>query len=362
MIKLKTLIEAISPDKSEYEKAADRSEYKSINVYMDKHGVVYIDDFMSTKDPVPYEDTNAKLQLYYPDKRVRIFKNKLHGNKINPGQQQLLSILLKKGIIDSSWKVAFSDYEGYYTGGYGSYSHKLGKYEKLPPNFWKRNSRIDLGENLKLYHGTSDLELPTIMKYGLRPLGSKHTVAGQETRIRLEDNKNFLYLAGTFSDAFRYAQTKARSNMLRIDKQKYEYVQYNEWGQWFIKPVVLLVQLPDFTKLRSDDDRIISIIKAKAYELWKAMDPEKKGMEQILSAEWFKLHGLNYKPEQIEDYLWTISDNGCNFVLTHVDKSEWKNWKASLGEFNQVGYEGIIPPNYIEVIDLTDVISPKDDK
>lgn len=358
MIKLKSLIEAISPDKEEFEKAAQKSEYKIITIYMDNKGIVYIDDLKSNKSPVEFENTKAKLDLDYNNYRIRIWKYGVHGNQISPGIQQLLSILLKKGVVDSSWKVSFGDYEGW-NRGYGDYVHRHGEYENLPPNFWKRNSRISIGENLKLYHGTSDLELPTILKYGLRPLGSKYTVGGSESRLRTEFNKNFLYLIGTFQDAFRFAKSKARSNMLRIDKEKYDYVQYYNWKDWFIKPVVLLITLPDFTKLRSDDDRIISMLKEKGRALWKSMDNKQREIEKIKTAEWFNKHGANYKPEQIEDYLWIISDYGFKPALELIDKSEWKNWKASLKLDNQVAYEGIIPPNYITVVDLGKVVSTK---
>jgi hypothetical protein len=353
-----TTTEAISPEKSEYEKAAQSSEYKVISVYMDKKGVIYIDNRMSNKPPIAYEDIKAHLDLNYNNNEVRIFKDALHGNKIDSGTQQLISALLKKGVIDSSWKVTFSDYEGWHRG-YGDYIYKMGEYEKLPPNFWARNRRVNLGENLILYHGTSDLELPTILKYGLRPLGTKHTVGGAETRMRVEDNKNILYLTGTFVDAFRFAQSKARSNMLRVDKKQYDYVQYYGWKDWFIKPVVLLVRLPDFTRLRSDDDRIIGLIKTKTDQLWKALDEPQKKIEQEKSVKWFSERGVNYEPERIESYLWAISDNGFETVLKHIDKSEWKNWKASLKSHNQVGYEGIIPPNYLTVVDLNKVVPVK---
>lgn len=358
MIKLKYLIEAISPDKGEYDAAAKKSKYGNITVILSDKGVIYIDDPETYKSPIPHENTIARADLWFDKTIIRIYKAKLHGNKINPATQQLISALVKNKIIDSSWKVNFSDNEGWYRG-YGDYVIRKGEFDDLPPNFWKRNSRVDIGENLTLYHGTSDLELPTILKDGLRPLGSKHTIAGPETRLRTEYNKNFLYLAGTFQDAFRFAKSKARGNMLRTNKQEYSYVEHWEWGRWFIKPVVLLIRLPDFTNLRSDDDRVISLIKAKGYELWKTLTPEQKTEQQIKSAQWFKEHEINYKSEHITDYLWTISDNGFNSVLKHIDKAEWKNWKASLGSHNQVGYEGVIPPNYITVVDLDRVVSKK---
>ena len=359
MIMLKSLLvsEAFVPDKAEFEKELARSEHKVISVLMDKSGKVYIDDPVSYKSPIENEQTKARLRLNYNNNEVDIYKDKLHGNKIDAAAQQMISALLKVGVIDSSWKVSFSDDEGYYL--HGKYSMRKGEYEGLPPNFWKRNTRVDLGENLIFYHGTSDLELPTIKKYGLRPLGMEHTAGGHETRLRVEDNKNTLYLTGTFVDAFRYAQIKARSNMLRVDKTQYQWVEHWEWERWFIKPVVLSVRIPDFTRLRSDDDRVIRIIKDKADKLWDSMSEEQKQVEKELSVKWFKEHGINYEPYQIESYLWTISQNGFEKALKLIDKNEWKDWKASLGSHNQVGYQGVIPPQYLRVIDLMNVTYKK---
>jgi hypothetical protein len=45
MILLKNILfEAFVPDKSEFDNASDKSEYKIIDVYMDRRGKVYIDD------------------------------------------------------------------------------------------------------------------------------------------------------------------------------------------------------------------------------------------------------------------------------------------------------------------------------
>lgn len=355
MIKLKSLIisEAFAPSKADFEQALAKSEYKILTVRMDKKGIIYIDDPVSYKSPVENTEIKSSLKLNYDDNEIDIYRTKLHGNKIDAGTQQLISALLKAGVIDSSWKTSFSDESGYYL--QGQYSYKKGDYEGLPPNFWKRNTRVDLGENLILYHGTSDLELPTIMKYGLRPLGMGHTVAGHETRLRVEDNKDTLYLAGIFDDAFGYAKTKARSNMRRLDKTQYQYVEHSEWERWFIKPVVLSVRVPDFTRLRSDDDRIIQLIKEKATKLWNSMPADQKQMEQELSVKWFKEQGMTYDPEQIESYLWTISQNGFEKAIKLIGKEEWSDWKSSLKSHNQIGYKGVIPPQYIRVIDLTKV-------
>jgi hypothetical protein len=356
MIKLKSLLlEAFVPDKSEFKNAVANSEYKIIRIVMTKHGQVYIED---APPEIPSEDIKVRATLNYNDDSIDFYTSQVHGNKISPSAQQLIAALTKRGVIDSSWKVKFNDKEGYYLN--GDYVYKYGEYENLPPNFWKRNTRVDIGENLKLYHGTTEIELPNIKKYGLKPLGFKTTIGGTETRLRIEDNKNFIYLTGTFVNAFGFAESKSRSNMLRIDKNQYQWTQYHGWDRWFIKPVVLLVTIPDFTKLRSDDDRLLSIIKSKARELWKNLPPNVKTHEQILSAEWFKQHGVDYKPEQISDYLWVISDNGFSQTIQHVDSQEWKNWKASLKSHNQVAYEGTIPPNYLQVIDLHKVFRKND--
>lgn len=360
MIKLKTLcIEAFVPNKNEFDAAVARSEYKIIDIYMDRGGKVFIDDReVATSIPDP-KDVSARITLDFNNNKVRIYQTKVHGNKIEAGTQQLLSAILKNGIINTSWKVDFGDTEGWYKN--SKYVHTAGAYQNLPPNFWKRNTRIDVGENLTMYHGTSEKELPTILKYGLRPLGMKHTERGAESRVRLEENTDFLYLAGTFMGAMNYAKTKARWNMRSEDPTKYSWVEHWEWERWFIKPVVLLVRIPDFTKLRSDDDRVISLIKDKAYKLWEIISPEEKEKQKEMSAKWYQERGIKYTPNDISPYTWVTSDNGLDFVLKQFDKSEWNNWKKSLEDNNQIGYKGIIPPSHISIVDLEKTYQ-KDDK
>ena len=357
MIKLKNmLVEAFCPDKEDFEKAAQRSEHKVIGIEMNKRGVITIDDYTNIQPDTEEQLKNRKIsaRLNYNDNEIVIYNRELHGNKITPAAEQLISALAKKGVIDSSWKVAFHDYEGYHMG--GDYVTRKGEYEGMPPNFWKRNKRIDLGTNLILYHGTDDKVLPKILRYGLRPLGMEGTESGYETRLKLEHNKNFVYLSGTFQGGFFYANHKARWDMLTTDKAQYDYVQYWEWERWFIKPVVLLVTLPDFTKLRSDDDRVIGIIKDTGYKLWASLSPEQQEVEKQKSSKWYKDRGVDYEPERIEAYQWVTSDNGFEETLKHVSKDEWKDWKASLGSHNQVAYAGVIPPQYLKVLDLTKVI------
>ena len=357
MLKLKDILtEAFCPDKEEFEKAAQRSEYKIVEVWMDKNGVIAIDDYTNIPPTKPDDFKNRKstLRLNYNANEVVIYHTSLHGNKIASGTQQLLAALVKKGVIDSSWKVSFHDTEGYYLG--GSYVTRPGEFEGLPLNFWKRNKRVDLGENLVLYHGTDTKALPKILKYGLRPLGMEGVERGYESRLKVEYNKNFIYLSGTFQGAFLYAKNKARWDMMQTDKSQYDYVQHWEWERWFIKPVILLVTLPDFTKLRSDDDRVIGMIKEKGYELWAAMSPEQREAESEKSSKWYKDRGVNYGPEKIEAYQWVTSDNGFKIVLNHINQDEWKDWKSSLGSHNQVAYAGVIPPQYIKVLDLEKVI------
>lgn len=350
ILKLSDLLlqEAFVPDKSEFEKALAADENGIISLYMDDKGYVHID-----YPPFGGKGMKASAKLYYAKKRIILPKRYLHGNKITHGAAQLLKGLYKNDIVDAGWKVSFSDSEGYYMG--GQFKYRKGEYEDLPINFWKNNSPMGVGENLVMYHGTSDLQLPKIEKYGLRPLGFKGTFAGHETRLKTDWNKNTLYLAGTFDDAFRYAKLRALSDMRDTDPKNFEFLQHYEWERWTVKPVVILATIPDFTKLRSDDDRIISIIKEKGTELWKSMDDATRKAEQEKAVQWFKERGVNYTPDRIEDYLWSMTDSGLAQILSQIHPDEWKKWEESLSSHNQVGYEGTIPPKFLKVLDLKQV-------
>jgi hypothetical protein len=335
-------------NKDEFNDALNKSTIKYVGVEMDKKGKVYFNPDFDTK--LSYEDIKSYIVLNF-EKNIIEIRDKAIGNRIASGTQQLLQQLKKDNIIDSSWTVSFKDDEGLYKN--GEYTHVQGTFDKLPVSNWTQNKRINSGENLILYHGTSTEDLPTIMKYGLQPLGRKYTSSGSAARIRTEENKNFLYLATDFRTAYRYAKDRAGDQMRKLHKDKWQYVQYRDIEYWDIQPVVLEVTIPDFTKLKSDDDRIIRLMKDKADELWKQFSEEQKSKEWEQTKVWFQANaGFTPKESDKSSFYWIMSDIGLNYVLDRFDKSEWNNWKASIKSHQQVAYNGFIPTQYLKIKEL----------
>jgi hypothetical protein len=335
-------------NKDEFNDALSKSTIQYITVEMDKSGKVYFSPDFENK--VTYENRKAYFILNFKDNVVELRHGNV-GNRIDSGNQQLLQQLKKDNIINSEWTVSFKDDEGLYKN--GKYTHIQSTFDKLPVSYWNRTKRLNFGENLILYHGTSTEDLPTIMKYGLQPLGRKYTTPGSATRIRTEENKDFLYLATDFRTAYRYAKDRASSQMRRLHKKKWEYLQYRETQYWDIQPVVLEVTIPDFTKLKSDDDRVIRLMKDKAEELWNQLSDEEKSKEWEQTKLWFKkIAGFTPKETDKSSFYWIMSDNGLQYVLDRFDKSAWNDWKASIKSYQQVAYKGFIPPQYLKVKEL----------
>ena len=335
-------------NKDEFNDALSKSTIKYVTVEMDKSGKVYFSPDFENK--VTYDNRKATVVLNFKDNVVE-FRGGGIGNRMDSGGQQLLQQLKKDNIIDSSWTVSFRDDEGMYKK--GEYTHVRGTFDKLPVSYWNRTKRLNFGENLILYHGTSSEDLPTILKYGLQPLGRKYTTSGSATRIRTAENKNFLYLATDFRTAYRYAKDRASDQMRRLHKDKWEYLQYRDFEYWDIKPVVLEVTIPDFTKLRSDDDRVIRLMKDKADELWKRLPEDEKEKEWNQTKTWFQKNG-GFTPKESDkgSFYWIMSDNGQNYVFARFDKSAWYDWKASIKSYQQVAYDGFIPPQYLKIKEL----------
>jgi len=343
----KHLITEAFVNKDEFNDALNKSTIKYVSVEMDKNGKVYFNPDFDNK--LSYEDRKSYVILHFEKNTVEV-RDIAIGNRISASTQQLLQQLVNDNIIDKNWTVSFRDDEGMYKK--GVYTHIKGTFDKLPVSFWNRNSRINLGENLVLYHGTSTEDLPTIMKYGLQPLGRKYTTSGSASRIRTEENKNFLYLATNFRTAYMYAKDRASDHMRRLNRNDWYYLQHREVEYWDIQPVVLEVTIPDFTKIKSDDDRIISLMKNKADVLWKQFSEEEKSKEWEQTKLWFQKK-VDFTPKESDksSYYWIMSDNGLQYVLDRFDKSEWNNWKASISN-KQVAYNGFIPPQYLKVKEL----------
>lgn len=343
----KYLINEAFINKDEFNDALTQSTLKYVSVEMDKNGKVYFSpDF---NNQLAHEDRKAYVILQYKTNTIELRDNVV-GNRISAGSQQLLQQLVKDNIINKNWTVNLRDDEGMYK--QGEYTHVYGTFDKLPVSFWSRNSRLNLGENLVLYHGTSSEDLPTILKYGLRPLGSKYTSSGSASRLRTEQNKDLLYLATNFRTAYMYAKDRARDKMRQLNRRDWDYLQHKEVEYWDIKPVVLEVTVPDFTKLRSDDDRIIRLLKDKADKIWKEFTPEQQESEWQTTKLWYqKVAGFTPRETDRSGFYWIQSDNGLKYVLDRFDKTEWNDWKASLSN-QQVAYKGFIPPQYLKVKEL----------
>lgn len=349
MIKLKTLIlsEAIL-NKSEFDAALSKSEIQYVTVEMDKNGKVYFSPDFDSK--LKSDDRKTSLVLNFKTNKVIARFDSL-GNKINASMHQLLRQLIKDNIINDTWTLSFNDDIGLYK--QGVYTKVDGSFSDLPLNFWSRNKSIDLHDNLTLYHGTSSKDLPSILKYGLQPLGRKYATAGYSSRIRTPDNRDFLYLTTSFRRAYQYAKDRASSLMRSEDKDKWEYTQHRDIEYWFIQPVVLEVTVPDFTKLRSDDDMVISLMKDKARELWSQFPPEVQDQEWEKTKEWFqRVAGFVPTESNKGAYYWIMSDNGLKYVLDRFDRSAWDNWKASIKNNEQVAYKGFIPPRFIKIKEI----------
>jgi hypothetical protein len=141
--------------------------------------------------------------------------------------------------------------------------------------------------------------------------------------------------------------------MRRLHTDKWSYLQDTEIEYWDIKPVVLEVTLPDFTKLRSDDDRVIRLMKDKADELWKQFSEEQRNNQWEQTKIWFQKNA-GFTPTETwkGSSYWIKSDNGLQYVLPRFDKNEWNDWKASVKADQQVAYKGSIPPQYLKIKEL----------
>ena len=335
-------------NKSEFDDALSKSDISYVTVEMDKSGRVHFSTDFDYK--VPNEARKATIILNCKD-NVAMIRRGVFGNKIDSGHQQLLQQLKKDNIIDSTWTVGLKDDEGLYKN--GKYTHIQSTFDKLPVTFWNRTKRLNNGENFVLYHGTSSEDLPTIMKYGLQPLGRKYTAPGSAARIRTKENQNYLYLASDFRTGYMYAKDRARSQMRKLQANTWEYLQYRETEFWNIQPVVLEVTVPDFTKLKSDDDRVIRLIKDKADELWNGFSDDQRNKEWEQTKIWFQKHaGFLPKESDKGSFYWITSDIGQNYVLDRFDKTVWHDWKASIISNQQIAYDGSIPPQYLKIKEL----------
>jgi hypothetical protein len=340
------LSEAIlSPDvKNAIIDSAKSDPYSSCIIYLTSNGTIQLEE-------PPRNETKAEVTLFFSMNTIQL-RGERYANKISSGAQQLITSLYKTGLIDSTWKLTKHERLSYHTAG-GKYITDFGHHNDLSLLFWMdRKNRLFLGNDLTFYHGTSTFDLPLIKKQGLLNLSVKGISGGTATRLKIEENRKFVYLSTDIETAMSYAKERAGGYNRKYHADAWSYMQYQTWQVWDIQPVILKVTLPDVTKLRSDDDRLIKMIKAKAYEVWQTLPANIKSDQIAKTVQWFKTHNMDYKPEQIETFLWVMSDPGFEYILPMIDKSEWNNWKRSLEQDKQVAYEGIIPPKFLSVVSL----------
>lgn len=312
-------------------------EHKYAAMWIDINGNVHL-DYQDGRQPKAQQ-----IKLNYNDNTIQL--RHIVGVHVYPRVQQLLKDLIKKGIIDSSWKIKGDSVGGYVD---RQWTNIPGDIEtKTVGDLAQQSSRFtSQTEDLVFYHGTSEKDWESIQKTGLHPLGSSYVSApGYESRGKYEDNKNLIYLATTLDGAWGYAKTKASSVMMKTMPKQYELEKYGSDCDRTIKPIVLRVRIPEISKLRADDDAVNGIMRKWADKIW---DKKPKEEQQRIIKELSKKKGFDVSP--FPAFIWRETDDGFAEILNKVPKSAWKAWMASIRRFDQVGYEGNIPPRFIEPI------------
>lgn len=314
-------------------------EHGYVPMWIDKDGNVNL-DYQSGPSPMA-----RQIFLRPKEKTIDLKRNAFSGVHVWPRVQQLLNDLIKKGIIDSTWKIAGDNV--------GRYVNR--KFERLPGDIESKtagdlanqSSRLTaITDDLVFFHGTSEKDWEKIQKVGIHPLGSKFVSNhGFESRGKHDLNKNLVYLASKLEGAWGYAEMRTRSVMKEMMSKEWEHYQYVELCSWPIKPIVLRVHVPDASKLRSDDDAANEIMREWARRLWDSKSKEEQ--EKIIKKLTAKT-GLDVK--QFPAMIWRESDEGFQEILNRVPKRIWHKWLASIRRYDQVGYKGYIPPTHIEPI------------
>jgi len=327
--------------KEDLEKEYNKESYKVAHIYMDGKGIVHLGYY--GKDPnnlATIFSRTAEVTLWPDEKKISVRRTSF--GRISPRLDQLIKTLKSNGIVDDSWHL---DARG--LGGIGYY--KDGKYVTEPEEINKsplsKLRRLDKSiTDLVAYHGTSEEDWQKIQKFGgLSPLFmSSGTTGGYESRYKHEYNKKTLYLAGTMQKAWDYATTRAKQISTK-NGQKYG----SSPCDLLVKPIVLRVNIPDITKLRSDDDAVNSIMSKWARRIWdKFSYEEKKDLIKKMSDE------RGFDVSSMPDYIWRETDAGFAKLLSLLPKDAFQAWFASAKRTGQIGYRGVIPLRFLQNLDL----------
>jgi len=363
-ISLVSIDEAVMPPRSaldaQYASSNAEHGWQTATVWMDRGGILRVD---STTPNGPDRQTGlrASVNLWPETKQIDPgYRNRPTGNTVSPAMHQLVAALLKAGWVDATWSIR-GETISYYLG--GTYSYRA---NPLAPSLadWHKVIRFDATTiNLQLFHGTSSLELPAILQNGMRSLGSRGGTgqASVNTRLRADWNKEHTYLATKLEGAWGYAKHRALDMWRKTNRSGYEYGQYREWEQWEVQPVVLIVTVPDMSRLRADDDIIITAIKKRAEALWGKMSAEAREDQKAMMRQWFPKHaGFQIKENDMSAWYWVMTDAGMQTVMDSMPMERLAAaWKASIRRNDQVAYAGVIPPSHLKVMDLRDVTTKR---
>lgn len=317
-------------------------------------------------------DGNGNVQIDYPEqgdlsrpKFRKIYRTKMSiqpedkivhfeiiGDKINAGHKKLLKFLMDSNIIDDTWKVqngkSVSEYIGYdftkfYDKDIPTKPSDVSNLDVLSPNI----------DNIVLYHGTSEYDWDKIQKKGvLYPLfiGSNQEY-GSESRFKHEYNKDLLYLATNIQEAWNYAKARARNINKKINGKDWEYQYGNSPQNWSIRPVLLRVNVPDVSKLRSDDDVANDRMREIGRKLWDKKSPEEQ--KRIMKELSTKV-GFSVNDPSSGQMLWRDTDQGFIEIIKKLKPNIYKTWLSSMLRKNQVAYKGFIPIKFIKEIPVFD--------
>ena len=319
---------------------------------LNKDGVVFLEvhkDKIFTTLDAPRERRDARITLEKRDKK------KVSIDILTPATQKILKKLKDEGIIDNTWEIESG--RSYHV-----------KPEKTEFDFFlnpKNTLTQAFNGKLTMYHGTSSEDYDKIKTKGLVPLYHGSNVQpGFESRFKHEKNTKVLYLTSDISAAEQYAITRCDSLGREYKKKgasvipglsSFEgfHVKMDDGKYKNIYPVVLSVTIPDIKNLVADDDYINDFARKIADEIWEKKPEEEKTriIDKLkkertdLTPDW---KGWRDPTHQV--MLWRETEEGFSEILSKMPKSRYSEWLKSLVEKSQLGYRGVIPPKFIQIL------------
>lgn len=218
-----------------------------------------------------------------------------------------------------------------------------------------------------VYHGTSSLRLPQIMKDGLRPLDLDQRVwnKGGLEKIRPAHRDECVYVTASRDQAEYYAKKTVKIDRVRMGPNA-------RVQAWKAVDGAKSIITQNEGRLKwiagmSPEDKERQYAHANKYSYGRATHPDHE--VPILTKQ------IENAKEIIEKYQWLLDQNIdqkgpvrpvlLTITLTKSDlkklmadddflrqnpEASPEDWEASLKNFSQIAYKGIIPPNRIKII------------